>query len=122
METGSSPLVSPCLNNEHYAYISCHVHSISTNSFSISCVCACVCVVAGKTALHWAASMNMVGIMRILQKHGANKDAQDNQVRPEGISVHHRISPCPFILFCVLSPTTCHVSCVMCCIDRVGVV
>lgn len=43
METGSSPLVSPCLNDEHYAYISCHVHSISTNSFSISCVCVCLC-------------------------------------------------------------------------------
>lgn len=45
------------------------------------CVRACVCT--GKTALHWAASMNMVGIMRVLQKHGANKDAQDNQVRPK---------------------------------------
>ena len=31
------------------------------------CVCVCVRVCTGKTALHWAASMNIVGIMRILQ-------------------------------------------------------
>jgi Notch-like protein len=33
---------------------------------------------SGKTALHWAASMNMMEIMKILLKQGANKDSQDN--------------------------------------------
>ena len=35
---------------------------------------------SGKTALHWAASMNMMEIMKILLKQGANKDSQDNNV------------------------------------------
>lgn len=36
---------------------------------------------AGKTALHWAASVNNVEAVQILINHGANIDIQDNKVR-----------------------------------------
>jgi Notch-like protein len=35
----------------------------------------------GKTALHWAASVNNIEAVQILLKHGANIDIQDNKVR-----------------------------------------
>lgn len=34
----------------------------------------------GKTALHWAASVNNVEAVQILLAHGANRDAQNNRV------------------------------------------
>ena len=34
----------------------------------------------GKTALHWAASVNNVEAVQILLVHGANRDAQNNRV------------------------------------------
>lgn len=34
----------------------------------------------GKTALHWAASVNNVAAAKVLLHHGANRDAQDNKV------------------------------------------
>lgn len=36
----------------------------------------------GKTALHWAASVNNVEAVQILLAHGANRDAQNNRVSP----------------------------------------
>ena len=36
---------------------------------------------SGKTALHWAAAVNNVDAMQILLTHGANRDAQNNNVR-----------------------------------------
>lgn len=34
----------------------------------------------GKTALHWAASVNNVDASILLLQHGANRDAQNNKV------------------------------------------
>ena len=34
----------------------------------------------GKTALHWAASVNNVDAAIVLLQHGANRDAQNNRV------------------------------------------
>lgn len=34
----------------------------------------------GKTALHWAASVNNVAAAKVLLHHGANRDAQDDKV------------------------------------------
>lgn len=34
----------------------------------------------GKTALHWAASVNNVDAVQVLLAHGANRDAQDHKV------------------------------------------
>lgn len=34
----------------------------------------------GKTALHWAASVNNFDAVQILLSHGANRDAQDERV------------------------------------------
>ena len=34
----------------------------------------------GKTALHWAASVNNVEATHVLLQHGANRDAQDHKV------------------------------------------
>lgn len=37
----------------------------------------------GKTALHWAAAVNNARAARCLLQTGADKDAQDNRVRPD---------------------------------------
>jgi len=34
----------------------------------------------GKTALHWAASVNNVEALQVLLTHGANRDAQNDRV------------------------------------------
>lgn len=39
---------------------------------------------SGKTALHWAAAVNNVDAVNVLLMHGANRDAQDDKVRPKG--------------------------------------
>ena len=39
-----------------------------------------ICVVIGKTALHWAASVNSLEVTKELLRNGAKKDAQDEKV------------------------------------------
>ena len=39
-----------------------------------------ICVVLGKTALHWAASVNSLEVAKELLRNGAKKDAQDKMV------------------------------------------